>query len=256
MNKEKINLIYFEEKIEHGNFGDEISKFVVEKLINKKKYDLVFNQKNINKNIIAVGSFLHSAKNNYYIYGTGLRTNPPIEGPQSYTHLNISACRGPKTYDFLKNTKKQKCPDVFGDPALLLKELYTPKKIEHLTNKIGIVPHKSNYKHYKNLNLPSNYHIINPRDLWSNVVNQIYSCKTIISSSLHGLIISDTYSKPNIMLYEIKLNEGTFKFTDYYESQKRPFIYINNINEYDEKLLYCQGNKIDLKTLKNAFPFK
>ena len=256
MNKEKINLIYFEEKIEHGNFGDEISKFVVEKLINKNKYDLVFNQKNINKNIIAVGSFLHSAKNNYYIYGTGLRTNPPIEGPQSYTHLNISACRGPKTYDFLKNTKKQKCPDVFGDPALLLKELYTPKKIEHLTNKIGIVPHKSNYKHYKNLNLLSNYHIINPRDLWSNVVNQIYSCKTIISSSLHGLIISDTYSKPNIMLYEIKLNEGTFKFTDYYESQKRPFIYINNINEYDEKLLYCQGNKIDLKTLKNAFPFK
>lgn len=256
MNKEKINLIYFEEKIEHGNFGDEISKFVVEKLINKKKYELVFNQKNIKKNLIAVGSFLHNAENNYYIYGTGLRTNPPIEGPQSYTQLNISACRGPKTYDFLKNTKKQKCPEVFGDPALLLKELYIPKKINDLTNKIGIVPHKSNYQFYKNLNLPIKYYIINPRDLWSNVVNEIYSCKSIISSSLHGLIISDAYFKPNIMLYEIELNEGMFKFTDYFESQQRPFMYINNLDEYHEKLLYCLGNNINLDALKKAFPFQ
>ena len=43
--KEKINLIYFEEKIENGNFGDEISKFIVKRLLNKEKYELVINEK-------------------------------------------------------------------------------------------------------------------------------------------------------------------------------------------------------------------
>ena len=48
--KEKINLIYFEEKIENGNFGDEISKFIAKRLLNKEKYELVINEKGIEKN--------------------------------------------------------------------------------------------------------------------------------------------------------------------------------------------------------------
>ena len=256
MSKEKINLYYFHEKCQHGNFGDELSKFIVQKLINKNKYELVFNQQNIEKNLIAIGSYLHVARNNYYIYGTGLRTNPPIEGALNIKNLHISACRGPKTYDFLKNERNLKCPQIFGDPALLLNEFYKPKIKEHLKNKIVIVPHKSHYGHYKKLSLDPKFVVINPRDPWTEVVDNIYSAKAIISSSLHGIIIGDTYKKPNIMLCEFELTEGKFKFKDYYSSQKRPFIYIKHLKEFDEKLLYNGGNKIDLKKLKNAFPFK
>lgn len=253
--KEKINLFYFHEKQEHGNFGDELSKFIVEQLINKDKYILVCNEKNIKKNLIAIGSYLHVAKDNYYIFGTGLRTNPPIEGALGYKKLHISACRGPKTYEFLKNEKQLDCPQIFGDPALLLKKYYVPKINQELLNKIIIIPHKSHYGHYKKQKLESKFVVINPREHWSKVVDNIFSAKAIISSSLHGIIVSDTYNKPNIMLCEINLPEGKFKFQDYYSSQKRPFIYIEKINEFDEKLLYEQGNKIDLNQLKEAFPF-
>ena len=42
--------------------------------------------------------------------------------------------------------------------------------------------------------------LINPRDPWRKVVNLLYSCKSIVSASLHGLIVDDAYSIPNIML--------------------------------------------------------
>jgi len=103
--KEKINLLYFEEKVENGNFGDELSRFIISELINKNKYELVFNQPNIEKNIIGIGSYLHAAVNNYYIYGTGVRTNPPVEGSHGYTKLNVCSVRGPITHDFLGKKK-------------------------------------------------------------------------------------------------------------------------------------------------------
>lgn len=251
--KEKINLFYFHENAGHGNFGDELSKFIVESLLNKQKYELVCNEKNCEKNIIAIGSYIHVAKNNYTIFGSGVRTNPPIEGCHSYKNLNVVACRGPKTRQFLMNDKNIPCPEVYGDPALLLPQFYTPKKIKEMQNKIIIIPHKSQFHKYKKI--PTNYIVINPRDHWKDVVNAIFSAKAIISSSLHGLIVADAYSKPNIMLQEFELTEGTFKFKDYYESQKRPFFFIKKMNDYDEKLLYCQGNRIDINKLKKAFPF-
>ena len=55
------------------------------------------------------------------------------------------------------------------------------------------------------------------------------------------------------MIIETVIEEGQFK--DDYESQKRPFSFIKKVNDYDEKLLYCQGNRIDIKKLKKAFPF-
>ena len=256
--KEKINLLYCHEEIENGNFGDEISVFITKKLINQNKYELVINQPNIPKNIICLGSYLHAAQNNYYIYGTGIRTKPPVEGTLGFTSLHVCALRGPITYNFLTNQRNIKCPVIYGDPALLLKYFYKPNKQHHLTNKIAFIPHKSSYKHY--LNNENSYDkdkffLINPRERWDIVVDYIYSCKAILSSSLHGLIVSDAYNKPNLMLYEFELSEGDIKFKDYFISQKRKYIYIKKIENYNENKLYNEGNKINLEKLKNAFPF-
>ena len=148
--KEKINLLYCHEEIENGNFGDEISVFITKKLINQNKYELVINQPNIPKNIICLGSYLHAAQNNYYIYGTGIRTKPPVEGELGFTNLHVCALRGPITYNFLTNQRNIQCPVIYGDPALLLKYFYKPNKQHHLTNKIAFIPHKSSYKYYLN----------------------------------------------------------------------------------------------------------
>ena len=121
------------------------------------------------------------------------------------------------------NKKKKNIivPEIYGDPALLLPKFYKPIIIEKLKNKIGVVPHKSNYDKYINKIDTKKYYLINPTDKWRNVINYICSCKEIISSSLHGLICSDAYNIPNVWLDEYKLSEGDFKFKDYFASQKK-----------------------------------
>lgn len=256
--KEKINLLYYEEKIGRGNFGDELSIFITRRLLNKKKYELVLNQKGIKKNLICIGSYLHAAKNHYYIYGTGVRTKPPVEGALGFKKLNVCAVRGPVTYNFLTKDKEIDCPVVYGDPALLLKMFYRPYLHQKFFNKIALIPHKSNYEKYLEEDKydKEKFLLIDPRENWQKVVDNLCSCKAVVSASLHGLVIADTYDKPNVMLKEFELSEGEVKFKDYCYSQKRKYYYIRKLEDYDEDKLYTEGNKINLEKLKNAFPFR
>lgn len=252
--KKTVNLIYFKDKSLHGNFGDELSKFITEQLINKSKYKLEFNNDNILLNIVCVGSYIHVAKNNSFIFGSGVRTSNNIENGHRYNNLNVCAVRGPLTRQFLIS-KNIQVPSIYGDPALILPKIYKPIIINNLKDKVGIVPHKSNYKKYLNNIDTTRFYLINPTDEWKNVINYICSCKAIVSSSLHGLICSDAYDIPNVWLDEYKLSEGDFKFKDYFASQNRDYIKINNLNNYNESLLYNDGNKIDLDKLLTTFPF-
>jgi len=251
----KVNLIYFKDNSAKGNFGDELSKIITEKLLNKDKYELLFNDNNIPLNIVCIGSYIHAAPNNAYIFGSGVRTPNNIENGHEYINLNVCAVRGPLSRDFLMNDKKQNVPEIYGDPALLLPRFYKPDIINSLKDIIGIVPHKSNYSKYINNIDTKKYYLINPTDKWENVINYICSCKAIISSSLHGLICSDAYNIPNLWLDEYKLDESDFKFKDYFASQKRDYVKIKNLNDYDSSLLYRRGNKIDLDKLLKTFPF-
>ena len=261
--KKKVNLLFFKDKKGHGNFGDELSFFITSKLINPDKYELVLNQDSkltsIDYNIICIGSYIHVAKEGYYIFGSGIRSDPPLEGNKySYQNLNIKALRGPLSKKFLEKSKinqRINVPEIYGDPALLLPKFYQPKKIHFLKDKIGLIPHKSNYKHYENKIKQSNFFLINPTDPWQNVISAIYSCKCIISSSLHGLICSDAYGKPNLWLDEYPLSEGDFKFRDYFASQQRPYVKIICLEDFQDLFLYKEGNKINVELLIKVFPF-
>lgn len=194
------------------------------------------------------------AKDSYYIYGSGVRTHNNIEQGHKYTTLHVCAVRGPLTRDFLLH-KNIRVPEIYGDPALLLPKFYIPRFIPELKDKIGIIPHKSNYMKYVGKLDTSVYVLISPTDVWQRVIDSIYSCKSILSSSLHGLICSDAYTIPNLWLDEYPLIEGDFKFKDYFASQKREYVKITCISQYQESLLYKGGNTIDLDVLLTAFPF-
>jgi len=97
----KVNLIYFKDKSVNGNFGDELSKFITEKLICNQKYNLVFNTENVSINILCIGSYIHCAKNNSYIFGSGIRTPNNLENGHRYTKLNVCSVRGPLTRKIL-----------------------------------------------------------------------------------------------------------------------------------------------------------
>jgi len=250
-----VNLVYFNR---WRNFGDELSAFITYSLINKNIYNLVYNQKNIDINIISIGSYMHKAKNNYFIFGSGIRTieyNIDDINEHDYKNLNVCAVRGPLTKKYLEN-KNIYVRNVFGDPGLLISKFYIPEKNVSIKNKIGLIPHKTNYKMYLEKYDKELYYLINPMDDWKNVINSIYSCKSIISSSLHGLICSDAYNIPNLWLDEYALEEGDFKFKDYFQSQNRNYIKINNLEEFNENMLYKNGNKINLELLMEQFPFR
>lgn len=54
------------------------------------------------------------------------------------------------------------------------------------------------------------------------VINDILSCEKTISSSLHGLIVSDAYSIPNKWIqFNNEINGDDTKFFDYFESVSR-----------------------------------
>jgi pyruvyltransferase len=215
-----------------------------------------YNNVRLTVNIISIIDSIETELiiNNSYIYGTGVRTDPPLEIFNKYTVLNICSVRGRITKSFLEK-RGFNVPEIFGDPALLLPLFYSPTIVPGLSNKIGVIPHLSNYSKYKYIENNTLYCLINPLEHWRDVINKLFSCKYIISSSLHGLICSDAYNKPNIWLDEFPLCEGDLKFRDYFLSQSRDYIKIQGLEEFDETKLYSGGNRIDLEKLRNAFPF-
>ena len=54
---------------------------------------------------------------------------------------------------------------------------------------------------------------------WKSFINEILKSKLIISSSLHGIILAETYGVPAILLNDRNMN--LFKYQDYYHSTGR-----------------------------------
>lgn len=251
--KESVNIIYYNKEY---NFGDQISPFIVEQLLNKELYYLDHNirQKEHSKCIIAVGSYIQKAYPHTHIWGSGL---PTKNSPFSKNITDVHAVRGPLTRDTLIK-KGINVPEVYGDPALLMPELYKPTINQELHDKVVVIPHKSNYTKYKEKEEAidsSKFRLISPKEDWKYVINSIASCKAVLSESLHGLICADAYNIPNLWLYEHGLIYGKFKFKDYFMSQNRPIKNVGSIEQFDMSLCYTGGNSINMSTLKSKFPF-
>lgn len=243
-----INLHYWPGRNGKKNFGDELSAFIVSKLLPLNNFVYNKNSSGFEKNLIAIGSYIQVARSNYYIFGSGART---LKDRVAYEHLNTISVRGPKTREFLLS-KGIDCPELYGDPALFVSRYYTPRIVPELNGKIGIIPHFTDNTDYVSQDKLSCFHLIDVCDDWRRVIDKICSCSHILSSSLHGLICSDAYGVPNLWLEYKDLQEGHFKFEDYFLSQGRAFDKINNINDLNFDKFYREGNKINLDKLSKA----
>lgn len=246
--KKNVNLIFYNTRY---NFGDQLSIFITKSLLNNNKYNLVLNQKDADYHLICIGSYIHEARDDTFIFGSGIRI-PNADHFFKFKTLNICSIRGPRSQSFLKDTKKVEALVPYGDAALLLPRFYKPSITEMYKEKIIFIAHQSNPPIES-----SEILIIRASQNWEHVVNAIYSAKGIISSSLHGLIVSDAFRKPNMWFHNPKfpLPEGDFKFHDYFESQNRQPNYISDFSNISLDQFYKDGNKLDLDILYNSFPF-
>jgi hypothetical protein len=208
--------VLYEQKSQE-NYGDILSKYLVEK-ISKSKVTLKHPKDNrwyhLNKVIyLGAGSIIMHADKNSIVWGSGIISK--TDKIQDALFLSV---RGPQTYQRIKALGFS-CPPVFGDPAILLPKYYSPK-IEKSFD-LGIIPHYVDYDKivawYKD---DASIKIINLlNDDIEDVTRQIMSCKRIISSSLHGVIVSHSYNIPCVWVkFSDKLFGDDVKFHDYLES--------------------------------------
>ena len=195
--------------------------------------------------MITVGSILHNflmSKRNIgsnkklYVWGSGFiaGTEPEIRkliGPFAWEfNRNIEFCalRGRLSKEMVQSITKIKLDIPLGDPGLLVREIY-PGKVDKIYD-LGVVLHwKESTEDIRKFIRLSKYSFkfINPADTPEKVIDEIKKCRVIISSSLHGLIVSDAFGIPNRhMLVTEKVEGGTFKFRDYY-SAYNDYPYVN-----------------------------
>jgi pyruvyltransferase len=257
------------------NFGDALNPVLINFISGKTPKNLCtnligtkisFNIKERFKQIIkkepiylVIGSTLQWANNkNLVIWGAGFISS---DCKLKKKPMKICAVRGPCTRDIILKQGFD-CPEVYGDPVLLLPKYYKPMIKKRY--KLGIIPHindKSNHLINKFKGI-EDILIIDIESDTMNVVNYILSCEKIASSSLHGIIVADAYDIPSIWVkFSDKVKGKGFKFEDYFESIKRndkePLIIDNNSNLDD---IYNKFSKskinIDLDKLYDSCPFK
>lgn len=233
-----------------GNFGDILTPILINELFG---YTCQFASKPFKQqSLIAVGSILNKAENKTVVWGSGaMRASDPIKRDAIYLSV-----RGPHTRDLILKSRGE-CPSIFGDPALIMPEIYKPKKTTDY--KYGFFAHYVDYEQvaawYKD---DPEVLVINP--VHQNplvVIDMMAKCERIISSSLHGVIIAHAYGVPAVWVkHSDKLGGDGIKFLDHYDSVG---LTCKHVDFYDKipvadlgKFNYQKPHAIETKTIIKA----
>lgn len=258
----KINIYWYAKKGLHGNFGDELGPYIIKKLSGNEINQIIIprtsiklilayikglfngvysisilpkiiNSLYLNGNyIISVGSIIAWGNGKRKVWGSGiLFKNDKVDNGIFY------AVRGKYTQQRLSELG-YKVPKTLGDPAILLPLIYQPK-IEK-TYDLGLIPHHTQYEHFAKYQEVHSIRVINLLDDIEKIINSVMSCKYIISSSLHGVIVAHAYKIPSLWYHypNIEWHGENIKFYDYFSSvdieEYDPFL-LKEIDEFDVK---------------------
>lgn len=238
MYKEPINTFWYLS----NNFGDAVTHFIIDKLFNKTP--VWVEPTNDCKKYFLTGSILNVETQNAIVWGSGIAWQN-----NDIPNHDIRAVRGLRTldkiYEYDKHIRKLTNTDIssvaIGDPVLLLPNIYNPDITK--THKIGVIPHYiDSFSLYQEIaqNVEEfdirGIKIIDINLPVKEFVDEILSCETIVSSSLHGIICADAYKIPSaqIVLTD-KIGGDGFKYIDWFSN------YYNRIDStYD-----LQGNSLN-----------
>lgn len=211
-----VNLEYWKSQV---NIGDYLAKVVYNWMLEKK--NIKVNQKIVGGkpiHLLTIGSIVGISPFDATIWGSGIhseKTMCNVFDMRNYCKYDIRDVRGPITYTILR-AAGYNCPKVFGDPAVLMPLIYKPLGIKK-KYRISIILHLSQKQEKRN----RTYHYIDIQTTnYKKFINEIVSSELIISSSLHGIILAESYNIPVIFL--AKGRESEFmKYLDWYYSTNR-----------------------------------
>lgn len=252
---------YVSDNKEHAqNWGDCVNQYIIAKMAGVE-LDQVVNDSDSDQTLKAIGSILHrDLKSGDVLWGTGSIHNSDL--PKDL-NLNIRAVRGPLTRDLIIKNGYY-CPEVYGDPALLMPDFYNPE-VEK-TNKVGIIPHVTEIDRPEVKSILERHPTLKLIDIrlgHEEFIDELKSVEYVLSSSLHGLIAADAYRIPNakIDIPGPGYKGDNWKYYDYFASVGRFVTMGHRINMTtnlqdltDAAHWNFKFGRLDLEPLRKAFP--
>lgn len=184
-----------------GNFGDIITPLILDYFKIPCEYSAD------DYEAISTGSIAKKAKDKTIVLGSGIMSLKDGLCPTADWRF----VRGPITRQSILRDGGQ-CPEIYGDPAMLL-----PLVRESASKKydVGLIPHWSQYETIKQ-RYPK-HHVVNMRtDNPLKTLDEITQCRSVISSSLHGIITAHAYGIPAALVEFDYLKGDGMKFIDHY----------------------------------------
>lgn len=254
----------YDGSIDHSNWGDDINWYFLNEIVDGKLipyFHSILTRWFHRPNYVVIGSTIDLiADSDSIIWGAGIIDSRTSELPR---FREVRAVRGPLTRNKLIELGYE-CPEVYGDPALLVPMFYRPDIPKHYG--LGIIPHfhdlemvREKYSGYPDVKVIDIRHYSH----WHDFVDEILSCKGIASSSLHGLIMAQAYNIPNVWVeFEGAERRDHFKYHDFFQSidkyEETPLLLDaeDDLSMIYDDLKKWKAGRIELSPLINAAPFK
>lgn len=212
--KNRVNLERFRDKV---NLGDYLSEVICEYMLAEKSMGFS-DPADGTKHLMAVGSILGGRGDfDVVVWGSGIMNFSAVCAlyrRKLYQKLDIRAVRGPLTRTALQQIGIS-CPEVFGDPAVLMPRIYPRKAVG--SGKTVYIPHY--LTDFSDCGGTCECLDIKTED-YKGFIDQMCTADKVISSSLHGIILAEAYGIPSVFLNQNRDRE-ILKYFDWYYSTGR-----------------------------------
>lgn len=255
-------------RLMHRNWGDDINVYFLEYLLSchvgVKNLSFVLDLFPATV-YSCIGSIIGTFNyNKLIVWGSGLICD---DWEIKVLPFKVLSVRGPLTRQSLLR-RGINCPEKYGDPALLISRYYRPafeKQYE-----IGIIAHYKDDNNLKLLDFCEKHPDVllikmQGYNEWFDIPKQVCKCKRIMSSSLHGLILADSYRVPNLWVrFSDKIQGGDFKYQDYFQSVGRRVegaCFIKDAGDIEKaiesnRFSLARISDIDFRAILDTCPFR
>lgn len=215
--KNEVNLIYWKKRV---NLGDALAPVILDWMLERKGLSTDCATRKTYA-LATVGSIVDLGRFDSVVWGSGLQSFEAVVNVSKakYKKLDIRAVRGPFTRQALQ-TCGYSCPEVYGDPGILLPMIYQPQSKEKTDKTILISHYASEEPNAHDYGEQLEMLDIKTAD-YKGFIDKLCTAKKVISSSLHGIILAEAYGIPAVFLMKQHQTKEILKYYDWYYSTQR-----------------------------------